>query len=326
MRFFAVAVYHSCLIALFCLPIIAHAQPIPIKNHSPVWFGLLYPEPDSAKTASPGENSLRFDIDYTNIFFFAYNGTWLTNFDMELAQFSVDFRRGGLYWNMEGGISQPVFYTGGGFMDDAILDYHNAFGFSDYTGQRSAPRNRYLYNVTNGQATWNSPAPNNFSFGDTTLWLKKEFYKTNSFIASIKAITQPPIASTTAGFGNGAWEHALMLLADKSFESVELTFNAAIVRPGSINRGVNHALDSYTLMHGAAQYNFTNKLSFIAQGSIVTSPYSDPMPKKFTKTWREVTFGFRYLTRSKRKISIGFLEDLSGTGPDFTMHLSVGIR
>ena len=324
MRFLAVAVYHSCIIALFSLPTFANAEPLPIKNHSPVWFGLLYPEPDSAKTAPAGKNSLRLDIDYTSIYFTTNNGKWATYFDMELAQFTADIKRGSLFWNMEAGVSQPVFYASRGFMDDFILDYHSALGFADYPGQRSAPRNRYLYYVANAQATWNRPAPNKFTLGDTSFWLKKEFYKTDSFIASIKAITQPPVASTTSGFGNGAWEHSLMLLADKSFESIELTFNAAIVWPGSINRGENHALKSYSLMHAAAQYNFSNSLSFIAQGSVVTSPYSKPMPKMFTKTWSEVSLGFRYTTRSKRNITVGVLEELSETGPDFTIHLSIG--
>jgi len=324
MRFLVVTVYHSCLAALFLPLVIAHAEPIPVKNHSPVWFGLLYPQPDSAKTTAPGKNSIRFDIDYSSIFFLAYNGTWATNFDMELAQFTVDLRRGGLFWKLEAGVSQPFFYTGGGFMDDFILDYHSAFGFPDYAGQRSAPRNRYLYNVTNGQATWNRPTPDKFTVGDGTLWLKKEFYKTDSFVASVKALTQPPIAATTEGFGNGEWEHAILLLAEQSFEMFELTFNAGMVRPGSINRDGEQKLDSYTLMHAAAQYNFTNRLSFIAQGSVATSPYSEPMPKKFTKDWRAVTFGLRYITRSKRKFTFGILEDLSETGPDFTIHFSAG--
>ncbi|MFQ5433031.1 MAG: DUF3187 family protein [Nitrospinota bacterium] len=297
---------------------------MPLKNHSPVWFGLLYPEPESAKTAPPGKNSVRFDFDYSSIYFFANNGTWQTNFDMELTQFTIDLRRGGLYWNLEAGVSQPFFYAGGGFMDDFILDYHRAFGFPDYAGQRAAPRNRYLYRVSNGQSTWNRPTPYSFSVGDGSLWLKKVFYKIDSFVASVKAVTQPPMASTTDGFGNGAWEHAFLLLVEKSFDIFELTFNAGIVRPGSINRGENRRLESYSIMHGAAQYNITNRLSFIAQGTVVTSPYSEPMPKKFLKTWRAVTFGFSYLTRAKRRISLGFLEDLSETGPDFTIHLSVG--
>ena len=324
MRFSAVAVYHSCLIALCFAPSFALAEPIPVKNHSPVWFGLLYPEPDMAKTAAGGENSIRFDIDYSSIFSFSNNGTRAASFDMELAQFTVDLRRGGLYWNMEAGVSQPFFHTSGGFMDGAILDYHSAFGFPDYPGQRAAPRNRYLYSVTNGAAAWNSPAPNKFTIGDSALWLKKEFYKTDSFVASLKLITQPPVASTTDGFGNGVWEHAFMVLAAKSFETLELTINVGVAEPGGIKRGEEHALKTYSLIHGSAQYNFSNRLSLIAQGSVVSSPYSEPMPKKFTKTWREITFGFRYLTRSKRKITIAFLEDLSETGPDFTMHLSVG--
>ena len=126
MRFLAVAVYHSCFIALFLSPIIAHAEPLAVKNQSPVWFGLLYPEPETAKTAPPGKNSFRFDIDYSSIFFFANNGTWLTNFDMELGQFTIDLRRGGLLWDIEAGLSQPFFYTGGGFMDEYILEIGRA--------------------------------------------------------------------------------------------------------------------------------------------------------------------------------------------------------
>jgi hypothetical protein len=328
MRFLADTVYHSCLIVLWLLALAAgtaSAETIPLKNHSPVWFGLLFPEPDSASTVEAGKLDTGIELDYSNIFFLNSNSSWITKFDMELTQLTLDARFGTRFSGVEAGLRQPFYYAGGGFMDSYILDFHEAAGFSDYPSQRAAPRNRYLYFIDHNGLLWNAPAPYRITPGDTSIWVKKEFFKTDFLLSSLKLIAQPPIASTSTGFGNGAWETSLVILADIAGDIIDTTINAGMVDPGFIDRGEKQNLNRFMFAHAAFSYRYSNRLSLIVQGSVAASPYGDPLPERFQRTWREITFGLTYITRSKRKISLAFLEDLSKTAPDITLHLSSGI-
>ena len=324
MRFLAGTVYHSCIVLLLAAASASSAQPIPVKNHSPAYFSLLYPEPETASTVERGKFSYVLEFDYSNIFYLSGSKEWQTNVDMELAQFTLDIRMGTAVSTMEVGIRQPFFYAGGGFMDDFILDYHEALGLHDYPGQRAAPRKRYLYEIGHNGLLWNAPDPYRFSYGDTTVWIKKELYKGEIGITSLKLLAQAPTASTTTGFGNGAWEKSAVFMLDISGDTIDSIFNAGITDPGYIDRGERLDLNSFFFAHAAVTYGFTRRLSIIAQWSSVASPYAADLTPRFKKRWSALTFGLRYFTASKKQITIGLLEDLSETGPDFTIHISYG--
>lgn len=324
MRFLAGTVYHSCIVLLLVAAPISWAQPVPVKNHSPVFFSLLYPEPEAAATVENGKFRYGLEFDYSNIFFMSRSKEWRTYIDMELAQFTLDIRMGTAVSNMEVGIRQPFFYAGGGFMDDFILDYHEVLGLEDYPGQRAAPRGRYFYEVEHNGFLWNVPDPYRFSYGDTTVWIKKELYKGEIVLTSLKLLAQAPTASTIAGFGNGAWEKSAVFMLDISGDTIDTTVNAGITDPGFIDRGERLDINNFWFAHAAFTYDYTKHLSLILQGSIVTSPYAGNLTPRYKQTWNALTLGLRYFTASKKQITIGLLEDLSETGPDFTIHFSYG--
>ena len=324
MRFLAGTVYHSCIILLLVVASTSWAQPVPIKNHSPAFFGLLYPEPEAASTVGKGKFRYGLEFDYSNIFYLSSSKEWRTNVDMELAQFTLDIRMGTAVSNMEVGVRQPFFHAGGGFMDDFILDYHEALGLHDYPDQRAAPRGRYLYEIEHNGLLWNVPDPYRFSYGDTTVWIKKELYKGEIVLTSLKLLAQAPTASTTTGFGNGAWEKSAVFMFDISGDTIDTTVNAGITDPGYIDRGERLDINNFLFAHAAFTYGFTKRLSVIVQWSTVSSPYTADLTPRFKKRWSALTFGLRYFTVSKKEITIGLLEDLSETGPDFTVHISYG--
>lgn len=309
------------LAALFLFPLPARAAPFPAKNHSPVFFGLLYPSADTPRVLAEGEFSARADFSYSSIFFKDYkagaDSGWDYYFDMELAQLTIDLRCG--FGQFEAGAELPLFHAGGGFMDQSILDYHQAFGFPDYIGQREAPRNRYLYSVTHNGKAWNAASPYTVALGDVTLWLKRELFADRGGGVSVKLLAQAPTANTGAGFGNGAWEYGLMLIGQRRFEATELTINAGAVNPGFIDRGERIALDPMYLFDGAVEQFLTRRLSAVVQLSYVTSPYRKEAPEMFRRNWMAITFGARYLNASGRPIDISFTEELTQTAPDFTI-------
>lgn len=303
----------------------AAAEPFHMKNHSPVWFGLLYPAAESPGTLAEGVSSARADFSYSSIFFKDYNvgmdSGWNYFFDMELAQLTFDLRRG--FGPFEAGVELPLFHAGGGFMDQTILDYHQAFGFPDYAGQREAPRGRYLYSVTHNGNAWNAASPNAITLGDVTVWLKRELAADGTGSLAAKLLLQAPTASTAAGLGNGAWEYGLLLTGQRREDSVEVTINAAAVNPGFIDRGERINLKPMYLCDGAIEMFITERLSAVAQLSYVTSPYGPEAALMFQQTWYAITLGGRYVTDAGRKIEFSFLEDLSNTAPDFSVGFGV---
>lgn len=311
----------AALLLAVALP--AAAEPFHLKNHSPVWFGLLYPAAESPATLAEGDFSARADASYSSIFFkdntAGADAGWNYFFDMELAQLAIELRRG--FGPFEAGVELPLFHAGGGFMDQTILDYHQAFGFPNYLGQREAPRNRYLYSVTHYGNTWNAASPNAVTQGDVTVWLKRELQADKEGTIAAKLLLQAPTASTAAGLGNGAWEYGLMLTGQRREDALELTVNAAAVNPGFIDRGERIALKPMYLCDGAIELFITERLSALAQLSFVTSPYGGDAAYMFRQAWYAITFGGRYVTDGGRKIEFSFLEDLSNTAPDFTIGL-----
>lgn len=295
---------------------------MPVKNHSLIWFGLLYPEPDEAAVVEE-ESPHRISVheDYSSIFLTGSDGGWVFYFDMEVSQTTLGFRKI-IASGLEAGIQQPVFRLGGGFLDNYVLDFHNAFGFPDYTGQREAPRNRFLYYLNHNGRIWNAPKSETFFLGDTSIWLKKEILKTPDRTLSLKMIVQPPVSSTSNGLGNGAWEAAAVLLLDVSRGKYETNLSVGIVEPGYIDRGERLDLNAFGIVHASTAYKFHEKWRFILQGGAATSPYSDRGVFKLKKSSVTIAFGLRYTTADKKEVVIGILEDLSGTAPDFTMHIS----
>ncbi len=309
------------LAALLCAPSSAWAAPFPVKNHSPVFFGLLYPAADIPETLPDGDISTRADIHYSSIFFQEKDTGWNYKFDMELAQLTFGVRRGFGYF--EGGMELPLFYAGGGFLDQSILDFHQMFGFPDYTGQREAPRNRYLYSVNHNGLMWNAAAPNTVTLGDVTLWLKRELLTEENAGLAAKLLIQAPSANTETGLGNGAWEYGLMVIGESRYGEAAVTVNAGIINPGFIDRGDRIPLNPMYLGDLAIEYSLMKRLSVLAQLSYVTSPYGAGAADLFRCPWQAITFGGRYRTASGRAIDISFTEDLSQTAPDFTVGLGV---
>ena len=303
---------------LLSFPLSSLAAPFQVKNHSPVFFGLLYPSASIPRALTEGDISARADFSYSSIFFQDVNPGWSYIFDMELAQLTFGFRRG--FGSFEGGVELPLFYAGGGFLDQAILDNHRMFGFVDYNGQREAPRNRYLYSLVHNGKEWSPALPYAVALGDVTVWLKRELLADGERGGlAAELLLQAPSAITGAGLGNGAWEYGFMLIAQRRFGETELTFNGGAVNPGFIDRGEKIALNPMYVCDGAVEQFLTDRLSAVAQLSYVTSPYGEGAPALFRRAWMGITFGARYVTPGGQPIDISFTEDLTQTAPDFTI-------
>ncbi len=312
-KFFFV-VYHIIVLLALSSPKLSYSEPIPIRNHSPMFFGILFPTFDSPRTLLEEDTKVDFTMNYSGIFNFRYKDDWIAEFDMDLTEIAVEMRKG--YSNgLELGINIPVLYLGAGFLDQVILDFHKTIGVDDSPGPEDEPRNRYRYRLAYKGKEWNSPTPNKFLLGDIALWAKKELLSAEKSIISIKMILEAPTASTTSGLGNGSPEFAVLLLAERRFEKLTFDLNFGAVAPGYIDRGEKYALNNYYFIRGSFSYPIFRRFSITIQGTSSEVPIIE-------KKWNEITVGGRYKMASGRIITVGFLEDVDTAAPDFTFYLS----
>jgi hypothetical protein len=136
----------TVLIAIVLLSSALHAfdvTPFNSQNQSPFVriFGL--PSAGSATVLPQGRKEVQVTLDHSSSYLDdEYIGEQLV-IDGETTRLTLAGRYG-LTRDVEVGIEIPYVYHGGGFLDNAIIDYHDRFGFSP--GRRDeAPNNRLLF-------------------------------------------------------------------------------------------------------------------------------------------------------------------------------------
>ena len=105
-----------------------HAAPISMVNASPVQLLFLQAPPDRAKTLSRGTGRLTVSNSLINTLLVEDDpGPAAGIIDMEMLRTTVDFNYG-LSDRIEVNLSLPLALSGGGILDDFILDVEQAFG------------------------------------------------------------------------------------------------------------------------------------------------------------------------------------------------------
>ena len=103
------------------------AGPISMVNPAPVQMLFFQAPPDGARTLPRGISRISFSTSLTNTLLQEERGPVAGIIDMEMLRTQIDFNHG-LSDRLELGLSLPLAYSSGGFMDAMILDVEQAFG------------------------------------------------------------------------------------------------------------------------------------------------------------------------------------------------------
>ena len=233
----------AALSSVFGLLPAAHAEIVPIKNHSIYWLGGLYPSMDTPHIKEGPSPQLAFGFYYSSIFIDRGSPQWSMLLDMELMELSLSAKQA-LHRNVEVGVEQRIARLNGGFLDEFIISFHDLFGFPHYTGQKEAPRNRFKYRWRQGDNQWAAPYHNVFLLRDIELWLKFSFLRSRYFDAGLKILVQAPTGSALMGLSNGSPEGAIVLLLRTALHPLTLNVNLGGVLPTTMRRAEPYPLQA----------------------------------------------------------------------------------
>ena len=128
--------------------------PLPVRNQHPAQLTVFHMDPAAATTLPAGTVSGRIDLAYSNLFLQdsdANGNRW--TMDGEYLRVGTKLRLG-LGGGFDVSAEVPVAHTTGGFLDSAVIDYHDAFGLP---GQRRKENPHDEFEITaskDGTVAW----------------------------------------------------------------------------------------------------------------------------------------------------------------------------
>lgn len=292
-------------------------------NHHPLYVGLLYPPPEVAAPVFKTRWSV--SLNHTNVYMIGAKGNWAVAVDKEMTELELSAAYPLSGGRLEAGGAACLYNSSGGFLDGFVRWYHGRIGVSGYSGQTKAPDDRYWDYVYHDGERVSEGREGAMLLGDTDLWLKASLIKADGFDLSAQALAQAPTGGADRGAGSGAWEWGLRAMMSADMDPVTLHLGAGAAIPGQIKRTKDTAsLNAIYSGFLGATYRAGARLWIVAQSMFNTSPLQEADIYVFRDPWWEATIGLKTRLKNGRVVGVGLSENLNRTGPDFTIHLSIG--
>lgn len=295
-----------------------------MRNHHPLYSGLLYPAPEAAQPSE--KTGWRLSLTHSNVYMFGHGREWAVGIDKEMTELDAAVFHPFHGGRFEAGAEVSLFYAYGGFMDGIVRWYHERTGAQFYAGQEDAPDYRFLDDVYHDGKKLRSGRAG-AGAGDARFWLKTSLWNGASSAAALQAIVEAPTGDAGKGMGSGMFEYALRALASVGGGGWSFHAGGGAVWPGGLRTGSREAsLEAFYTGYLSAGYRASDRLELLAQTMFNTSPSPSADIYVFRDGWAEVTLGFRRRLESGRSVVFGLSENLTRSGPDFSIQMSLESR
>jgi hypothetical protein len=304
-----------------------HAAPISMVNASPVQLLFLQAPPDRAKTLSRGTGRLTVSNSLTNTLLVEDDpGPAAGIIDMEMLRTTVDFNYG-LSDRIEVNLSLPLALSGGGILDDFILDVEQAFGNARKVREEESP-GQYHFDIRRGGRRVIGSDDRATGPGDVALRLKTLLFQEGDAMPAVAARLglKLPTGRRSRGLGSGGTDVGFGLLLEKHFGSVAAFLNADVIFPGDIDDPEVDAETFYQAMFGMS-YAFTDVWSASAQVAYTSRPFSGTGLTMLDRRIVDLLLGVTYQHPDGFFVQAGTMEDIvdsADAGADITFFLNLG--
>jgi len=296
------------------------ARPLSSRNEFPILRLFLGFEPESARSLTRGRTSLSFDFELSNIIKISSQSPEPSAdrivLDYEwwrvLAEFEV-----GLGGGFQAGLSLPVFYRSGGFLDSFISGFHEAFGIPNSV-RRSTPNDLCRYELSIGGERVLGPLRRGMAVGDAVLSIKKT-WRFGGTGFGLRAALKAPTGPWREAAGSGAWDLGLGLVLGGGGRALGYTLNVGYYVLGQPLIPGLLARDYFSLMAGL-QARLSRRLGLNVQGEYL-SRFVDSRIPILDQRAAQLAFGLRWRASDRFQAEFRLTEDLASASPDFTLGL-----
>jgi hypothetical protein len=192
------------------------AGPIPVRNHHPAQLTVQHLDPTDTRRLGAGGGRARLSVSQTSFFLGGSSPSGNTFvMDGELTRVTSDIEVG-LGHGLRLRVQVPFGHASGGFLDDFVIDFHDAFGFNDQ-GRPEAPRNDFRVAATRAGDTVYRLEDDTVDLFDVPIelgYVVREAGVDGDFGFGVRAGVELPAGDGRAGFGNDEVDWALGLFGE----------------------------------------------------------------------------------------------------------------
>jgi hypothetical protein len=297
-------------------------KPLANRNQFPLALLFLDPEPESGVVLSKGRKSISFNFNYSNVLLQENSTHESLLLDMEYLASTLGFRAG-LGNGIEAALSLPFYTMHGGFLDPAISQLHETFGFPNkFRGSTPTNLFQYHYRVdgtpilerTSG-GTW---------IGDLTLQARKSVFEKNPLGMKLAVSTamKLPTGSKKTLTGSNAADVGIGIAASRVTRRAGGYFHFNYIIPGS-----SAGLETRNFISLTAAGDWRFKTSWPNLALVVQYEHLQRFLKSelelLKQSGRQMILGLRWKRSDRFYYEWRLAEDISVTASDFTFGFQI---
>ncbi|MAD35059.1 MAG: hypothetical protein CMJ88_15070 [Planctomycetes bacterium] len=303
--------------------------PMAVRNQHPAQLLVAHLDARGADVLPAGDTAVRVGAAYTSLFLIG--STPQSSFVMDGEQLRASLAgRLGLGRGLELGVTVPVVHTTGGFLDDAIIDFHDVFGLPD---QDRSPAPRGLFSIDaqqGGQSVW-SVARSGLELADVPFEVAWQLRRPGDDRVGLmlRGGVELPTGSADRGYGNGKVDVVVGAFAEYRRGGVGYTANVqhAIAGTRRETRALGFRFADVSSVGVGIELPVRRDLHLLAQAELETSTLRELGPRVASRNQMVVWLGGRWTPSPQWALEFGLGEDvIAKSAPDFTAWLGLEWR
>lgn len=204
-----------------------HRGPLAVRNQHPAQILVLHMDPEGVRGLAAGEARVRMTSSYSSLFLSGGDRADSFEMDGEILRAGVGVAMG-LGAGLELDAELPLAVAGGGFLDDFIVVWHEAFGFPDQ-GRDRAPKNVFAVRVRRDGAVVHEMEPGRVEPLDLPVrltWNVLPRTGRRPFGLAVRGAVEFPTGDEDRGYGSGDLEGSLGVVGEVRHGALAVTAHA----------------------------------------------------------------------------------------------------
>jgi hypothetical protein len=316
--------FASGLASLILLPTAATAAGLATTNESALARGFAIPAYGQPDVPAAGDGGWIGSIDLSSEFEEQDEGDEALRLDGETQRWTLRYRRG-FSSDWEANVEIPLLHVGGGFLDSAIENWHDAFGLPQ-GGRKEAPQDRFSYRYVRDGVTELAVEDGGTGLGDVRVGVGRALADGLVLRAQLKLPTGDEDLLGGGNFGGATWiDWALPmpaasgvsgflsggLSAQAHADAMPSSMQNTVIPFGGVGLGV-HVVESFEIL---------------AQLEAHAPLFDHTEMDALKRAGLQFVLGARWCYSASQCLELSFQEDpVVASSPDFSLRLAFVAR